>query len=86
MTECASPRGRLGGDEGTGERKEKEKKKGGQGEEREEKRKFQMNFKIIIFEFITRCKIVKRSKNLIMCYVNNLSTIRFNKKIIVFNI
>ena len=60
-----------------------EKRKGREKEkkEREEREgKCKMKFKIIIFEFIVHREIVKRSKNLISCHVNSLSTIWFNKK------
>ena len=39
-----------------------------------------MKFKIIVSEFIVHREIIKRSENLIMCRVNNLIKIWFNKK------
>ena len=47
---------------------------------KKEKEKCKMKFKIIIFEFIVRHEIVKSFRNLILCRVNNLNVIRFNKK------
>ena len=58
------------------EKRENEKKK----EMEERKGKCKMKFKIIIFEFIAHREIIKGSRNLILCHVNNLSMIQFNKK------
>ena len=59
---------------GSREKKKKRKKE-------TDKKIFHMSFKIFFFKFIARQVLVKMFKNLILCHVNNLSTIHFNKKI-----